>query len=179
MIAMPLFLMILLGISSLFLIIAQFLYKLGLKKGSKNSESNFKEKEKEIKNQALNQQRHVIKGKISEQLAPYFPDFPFRASECRFLGSPIDLVVFQGMDYGRVDNIILVDIKTNNSKLTPLQQSIAYAAQNKKVFWYTYHHNMNINQFQENQTFQSQYNPAQGEQMDDLINQIFSEPDRV
>lgn len=130
----PFLLMLLLVIVSIFALILQLIYRMGYKKAAKDWESRIEE----IKQQALNQQRAVIKGKVSEQLAPFLPEFPFLPSECRFLGSPIDLVVFQGMDKGLVENVYLIDVKTNSSQLSPLQLSIQQAVQEKKVFWHTY-----------------------------------------
>ena len=130
----PFLLMVVLVIISILALVLQVIYRMGYKKASIDWERRIED----IKQQALNQQRAVIKGKVSEQLAPFLPEFPFLPSECRFLGSPIDLVVFQGMDKGLVENVYLIDVKTNSSQLSPLQLSIQQAVQEKKVFWHTY-----------------------------------------
>jgi predicted Holliday junction resolvase-like endonuclease len=138
MIPIPVFLMIILAILAFTILLIQLVFKMGYKKGTREKETEWVQKSETLKKESLNQQRRVIKGKVSEQLAPFLPDFPFRASECRFLGSPIDLVIFNGMDQGLVQSIYLVDIKTDGSRLSPIQNSIRAAVQNKQVFWYTY-----------------------------------------
>jgi len=129
----PFLLMALLVIISIVFITVQIAFRYGYKKAAKDLEGRIEE----IKNQALNQQRAVIKGKISEQLAPYLPDFPFQPSECRFLGSPIDFLVFEGMDKGKVETVFLVDVKTDTANLSPLQLSIEEAVNKQRVFFKT------------------------------------------
>lgn len=48
-------------------------------------------------NSAVLMQRNVLKGKISEQVAPFLADFPkdLKVSEAHFLGNPVDLIVFK------------------------------------------------------------------------------------
>src|SRR5438874_1310483 len=45
---------------------------------------------------SLNQSRSTLKGQIGEQLAPLLPGFAYEAADARFLGDPIDYVVFDG-----------------------------------------------------------------------------------
>ena len=40
--------------------------------------------------------RSSLKGQIAEQMAPLLPGFPYRPADARFLGDPIDYVVFDG-----------------------------------------------------------------------------------
>ena len=44
--------------------------------------------------EAVIQSRAVLGGKFVEQLAPYLPEFKYDPTEARFIGSPIDLIVF-------------------------------------------------------------------------------------
>src|SRR5215471_12830697 len=46
--------------------------------------------------QSVNQARVTLKGQIGEQLAPLLPGFAYAAADARFLGDPIDYVVFHG-----------------------------------------------------------------------------------
>lgn len=137
----PLILMLFIAFISMLILISHFTFKIGLKKGLAQNEEELASLKEKKQTEALNKQRQVLKGKISEQIAPFLPGFPFKASECRFLGSPIDLIVFEGMDEGSVSNVYLIDIKTGAARLTPLQQSIKQAVENKRLFWYTYRAN--------------------------------------
>jgi len=95
---------------------------------------------KEAKNRSLDGSRAVIKGKIAEQLAPVLPNFKYLPSDARFIGDPIDYIVFNGYtelkDNGGNENnleVIILDIKTGNASLSQLQQSIAKAIKAGRV----------------------------------------------
>jgi len=60
---------------------------------------------------------HITKGgQIAEQLAPMFPGFceSFNPKDARFLGHPIDFVVFDGLEEGEVQSVVLLEIKSGN-----------------------------------------------------------------
>ena len=67
---------------------------------------------------AILRSRSVLGGHFSEQLAPYLPDFEYLPTECRFIGKPIDFIVFKGMDDKKIDEIIFVEVKSGNAKLS-------------------------------------------------------------
>lgn len=58
---------------------------------------------------AIKASRAVIKGQVSEHLAPFLPNFPYDSSDAKFFGQPIDLVVFPGMSAGEVAEVVLMD----------------------------------------------------------------------
>lgn len=75
-------------------------------------------------------------GKITEHLIPFHINFPFNPKDVRFIGSPIDLIVFDGCSEKKDDIIIyIVEIKTGNSKMTELQKKIKAAVINGKIRW--------------------------------------------
>jgi len=82
---------------------------------------------------AVERSRAVLKGKISEHMIPHMPEFGFKASDARFMGSPIDYIVFDGMSDGDIQKIILIDIKTGKSRLNNNQRQIRTAVDAKKV----------------------------------------------
>ena len=47
---------------------------------------------------SVRRSRSVLGGMFAEQLAPYLPNFPFSPTEAKFIGAPIDFLVFKGMD---------------------------------------------------------------------------------
>ena len=61
--------------------------------------------EKERKD-AIAKSRAVLGGLFSEQLAPYLPDFPYNPSEVRFIGKPIDFIVFKGADEKNINEVV-------------------------------------------------------------------------
>ncbi|MDX1917861.1 MAG: Holliday junction resolvase-like protein [Candidatus Caenarcaniphilales bacterium] len=61
---------------------------------------------------AIKRSTAVTLGKASEQLAPYLPGFIYQPADARFLGSPIDLIIFDGLSEGNLREIIFLEIKT-------------------------------------------------------------------
>lgn len=68
-------------------------------------------------------------GKMSEQWIPFSKDFPHNSENFRFLGSPIDGIVFND------DKIIFCEFKSNTSKLSEKQKRIKSLIENKKIEW--------------------------------------------
>jgi predicted Holliday junction resolvase-like endonuclease len=77
-----------------------------------------------LRRDIANQQRAGIKGKVSETFAPFLEGFPFKPSECKFLGDPIDYVVFEGLDNRNITGIHLVEVKEGTSQLSKHQKQI-------------------------------------------------------
>ncbi|MGE8544456.1 MAG: Holliday junction resolvase-like protein [Acinetobacter johnsonii] len=89
---------------------------------------------------SVNTSRAVLKGKMAEQLAPIMPQFEYLPSDAKFLGDPVDYVVFDGYTdlrdgEGRPEDIeiVLIDIKSGGARLTKGQVAIAQAIQDGRV----------------------------------------------
>ncbi len=79
---------------------------------------------------AANKQRILTKhGLIFEQLIPFSKNFPGDARDFRFLGNPIDGVIFAK------DKVQFVEIKMNTSQLNDRQKQIKEMIEKKKVEW--------------------------------------------
>jgi len=98
----------------------------------------FEEKVPDIREDAIKQSRAVLSGQFSEQIAPYLPDFPYKPTEARFIGKPIDFVVFKGMDEKQIGEVIFVEVKSGKSDLNNVEKSLKSAIQNKNVNWHEY-----------------------------------------
>ena len=96
------------------------------------------EKVPKIRETAIKQSRAVLSGQFSEQIAPYLPEFPFKPTEVRFIGKPIDFVVFNGMDEKKIEEVIFVEVKTGKSQLSSVEKTLKEAIENKKVRWKEY-----------------------------------------
>jgi predicted Holliday junction resolvase-like endonuclease len=85
---------------------------------------------------AVVQSRAVLGGKFTEQMVPYFPDFKYDPTEVRFIGSPIDMIVFPGLAGGVPEEIVILEVKTGkNAQLTPQQRKIRQLIENGMVRW--------------------------------------------
>ena len=71
-------------------------------------------------------------GKMTEQFIPFIKDFPFNSENFRFLGSPIDGVIFEE------DKIIFAEFKTASSQLSQKQRRLKELVKSKKVEWFEY-----------------------------------------
>ena len=94
----------------------------------------------EAKAQALKdgiaQSRAVLGGKFTEQMAPYLPEFQYDPTEARFIGSPIDFLVFPGLARGDPEEIVLMEIKSGKTaSLTPAQRKIRQLIEDGMVRW--------------------------------------------
>ena len=63
------------------------------------------------------------------------PAFPYNPKDVRFLGSPIDLVVFDGLAEGRLRRIVFVEVKTGGSGLTSRERFVRDVVQAGEVEW--------------------------------------------
>jgi predicted Holliday junction resolvase-like endonuclease len=84
---------------------------------------------------AINRSKAVILGKVTEHLVPFQNGFPFNPKEARFIGSPIDIIVFDGIDNEDVVDIYMLEIKTGNSSLNKRQRLIRDAVREGRVHW--------------------------------------------
>lgn len=91
-----------------------------------------------IRKDTLDKSRAVLKGKIGEQIAVLLPEFPYMPSDARFIGNPIDYIVFDGYSEGKDINLILLDVKKGeHAKLNKNQKKIKEAVDNKRIRWKT------------------------------------------
>lgn len=91
------------------------------------------ESEGRIRSDAAKRARGVITGQVVEHLAPWFDGFPYNPKDARFLGSPVDLVVFDGLDDGRLRGIVFVEVKTGASALTTRERLVRDAVRDGRV----------------------------------------------
>ena len=91
-----------------------------------------------IRETAIKQSRAVLSGQFSEQIAPYMPDFPYKPTEARFIGKPVDFIVFKGMDEKKIEEVVFVEVKSGKSQLSGVEKTLKSTIQNKKILWDEY-----------------------------------------
>lgn len=92
----------------------------------------------DMRKAALAKSRQVIGGSFSEQLAPFLPGFPFDPTEARFIGKPVDFLIFRGLAAGQVDEVVFVEVKSGASRLNSNEQSLKNCIEQKKVSFFEY-----------------------------------------
>lgn len=96
-----------------------------------------------IRKDSVNRSRSTLKGKIAEQMAPVLPDFCFNPADARFIGSPVDYIIFDGLtrvadDKEDTVQIVFMDVKKGSgAALTRTQRLIRHAVETKAVAWKT------------------------------------------
>jgi len=88
-----------------------------------------------IRRDAVHRSLSVTAGKVFEQLVPYLPGFPFNPKDARFLGAPVDLVVFDGLSDGEVRRIVFIEVKTGNAGLNARERRVRDAIEAGRVEW--------------------------------------------
>jgi predicted Holliday junction resolvase-like endonuclease len=96
----------------------------------------------EIRKDSVNRSRSTLKGRIAEQMAPILPDFCFNPADARFIGSPVDYIIFDGLTRVADDKddeiqIVFMDVKKGSGALTRTQRLIKQAVEKKSVAWKT------------------------------------------
>jgi predicted Holliday junction resolvase-like endonuclease len=90
--------------------------------------------EEEIRSDAVKRSHAVTRGKITEHLIPYFPDFPYNPKDARFLGSPVDLIVFDGLSEEEIRQIVFVEIKASrNPALSRREREVRTCIEEKRI----------------------------------------------
>lgn len=99
--------------------------------------AEFREK---IKQEILERSRAALKGRIGEQLAPLLPMFKHEPADARFLGSPVDYVVFDGYKDGNPRSVTFIDVKTGKTAaLSKMERKLKLVIDQGKVRWETIH----------------------------------------
>ena len=104
----------------------------------KEMEATHKLEIKKARKESVEKSRAVIRGQATEHLAPYVME-NVNPKDCRFMGNPIDYVVFDGLSdltdkvAKDIKEVIFVDVKTGKSNLTTVQRRIRDAIKEGRV----------------------------------------------
>ena len=88
-----------------------------------------------IREDAVRRSLAVTAGKVHEQLVPYLPEFGFNPKDARFLGSPVDLIVFDGLAAGDVRRVVFLEVKTGDASLTTRERQLRDVIEARDVAW--------------------------------------------
>lgn len=94
---------------------------------------------KKERQDAVKRSRAVLGGQMVEQVAPYLPNFPCNPADARFIGKPIDFIGFSGLaEKNCVDEVLLIEVKTGESKLSEREKEIKNAVKEGRVRYVEY-----------------------------------------
>jgi predicted Holliday junction resolvase-like endonuclease len=78
----------------------------------------------------------VVTGLVGEHFSILFNGFPGNPADARFIGKPVDYIVFNGLSSGNVDEIIFVEVKTHpGTRLTAAERSVRDTVRDRRVRW--------------------------------------------
>lgn len=99
-----------------------------------------KEYNKEKVQQAVKASKASTMGKSLEHIIPYFPEFAYNPNDIRFLGAPIDFIVFDGLSEGEIEEVVFVEVKTGRTGALPKRErQIRDCIKEGKVRWEKLH----------------------------------------
>ena len=97
-------------------------------------------RERQIREDALKRSTAVVTGRVAEQLAPVlmFLRYGINPKDLRFIGTPVDYVVFRGLSEGRVEEVLFVEVKFGRSTALPdRERQVRDAVMGRRVRWVT------------------------------------------
>ncbi len=112
--------------------------RLGRRAGRLEAEKGFRGDELAARDDAVKRSRAVLTGQIGEQLAPFFPGFPCDPADARFLGKPVDFIAFAGASAGVIKEVLFVEVKTGDARLSGPERALKDAVQAGRVRWVEY-----------------------------------------
>jgi len=117
-------------IAILFAILLYFIWK--NIQWKKKFEERLKEERERIKRSAS-----ALSGRTLEKFLPFLKDFPYDPHDVRWIGDPIDLVIFDGSSTPdrNVKQIVFCEVKSGSGKLTEVQKRIRDLVKKGKVVW--------------------------------------------
>lgn len=98
-------------------------------------EREFQAKAQELRKDAVERSKRTLKGKGVEHLVPYLPQFPYEPSDARFIGSPVDLIVFKGNTRKLPEELVFIEVKSGAGSLSKNERMWRDVIQEGKVRW--------------------------------------------
>lgn len=88
---------------------------------------------------SIRRSRAVVRGQVTEQVTPFLDGFPWDPADARFLGKPVDYIVFDG--YSEVcaglrdvlREVVFVDVKSGHSGLSKIERRVKACVQARRV----------------------------------------------
>lgn len=92
--------------------------------------------EQTIREDAISHSARTLSGKTLEKLIPFLKNFGYDPHDVRWLGDPVDLIVFDKLSEKRdPEQIVFLEVKSGESRLSKVQQKIKELIERKKIRW--------------------------------------------
>ena len=100
--------------------------------------------EQAIRMDAVQRSVAGTKGKVAEHIVPYLPGFDLDPKDVRFLGTPIDLIAFDGLNASEEIEIVFIEVKTGQSSLSSRERAVKKAVEAKRVSWRVFNPDLEV-----------------------------------
>lgn len=112
-------------------------FRFGLRQGRAREDAEWRGRKLEsVVKARLKQSRAVLGGLSSEQIAPLIPGFPYDPGDCRFVGKPVDFIVFRGMNQRQIAEVIFLEVKSGAARtLNEQEKKLRDVIRAGKVRW--------------------------------------------
>jgi len=134
------------AVALLVLVLVVYLWRADRARSQARIEALLQEREREVaeaRRESVLRSRSSLKGQIAEQMAPLLPGFRYLPADARFLGDPVDYVVFNGYsalrdggEAGGADaglEVVLLEVKQGGSALSSFQKMVARSVREGRV----------------------------------------------
>ena len=97
--------------------------------------------ESRIRKDAIGKSEAVITGRVTEHMVPFFPAFSYNPKDARFLGSPVDFVVFDGLAEGDLRRVVFLEVKSGKyPTLSARERQVKECITSGEVTYEVIHH---------------------------------------
>ena len=94
--------------------------------------------EDRIRRDAIERSARTLSGKTLEKLIPFLDKFPYNPHDLRWLGDPIDFMIFDGYSEKSPKQIVFCEVKSGDGNLSKSQNEIKELVEKKKVKWFEF-----------------------------------------
>ncbi|MEM7821642.1 MAG: Holliday junction resolvase-like protein [Candidatus Aenigmatarchaeota archaeon] len=98
-------------------------------------EDFLRKEEDRIREDAIKRSARALSGRVLEKLVPFLKNFNYNPHDIRWIGDPIDLVIFDGYSEKEFKQIVFCEVKSGESKLNESQKEIKKLIESKKIKW--------------------------------------------
>jgi predicted Holliday junction resolvase-like endonuclease len=82
---------------------------------------------------------------VTEHILPYLPGFDLDPKDISFLGTPIDLIAFKGLNASVEEiEIVFIEVKTGGLVLSARERAVKKAVEQKRVSWRVFNPDVDV-----------------------------------
>ena len=90
---------------------------------------------REVAAAAIKGSQAAISGRVLEKFAPIAPGFDFNPRDARFIGDPVDFVIFDGLSEGQVRGVVFLEVKSGAGGLNANERRVREVIAERRVQW--------------------------------------------